>query len=358
MRSPVVGEHEAAEAPVALEDVLQQVAALTGVGPVQPVVGAHDRADVGLLYGRLELRPVDLAQRALVDHRVDQQAIAPGGRRPERLAGAALVGRRARALLVVRRVVLDVRDHALRLGTEDPADGHPRYEPGILAVGLEGAPVQRRPHDVHGRREDHVVALELGLVGHRRAVAPGQGRVEGRRERHRHGHRRRLPLARADRPVAVVGGRDADAHHTIARPGVRVRPAARPEGIVAGEQRDLLVHGQGVQQEVRPLVGGERRVTPGPRPGIAAAPGRGRARRARKEHRDRCRGRDRPSDPAPHPPAARDDTWGAARPPHTSARARGRGGGRRRRDERTGPRAPRWAGWSACGRSRAGRARR
>src|SRR3954452_3372025 len=103
----VVGEDVALEAPLALEDVLEQVLVLARVLAVEAVVRAHHRADVGLLDRGLELRQVDLAQRALVDLRVLVHAVALRGRRAERLAGRAGTGGRARALLVVGRVVLD-----------------------------------------------------------------------------------------------------------------------------------------------------------------------------------------------------------------------------------------------------------
>ena len=53
------------EAPVALQDVGQQVRVLARVVAVDLVVGAHQRPHAAVLDGLLELRGVDLAQRPL-----------------------------------------------------------------------------------------------------------------------------------------------------------------------------------------------------------------------------------------------------------------------------------------------------
>ena len=88
VRGAVVGQHEALEAPVVAQDVLEQDAVLARVRPVHARIRAHHRADVRVLHRRLELRQVDLAHRALVDHHVHGEAAALGGGRP-RPAGPA-----------------------------------------------------------------------------------------------------------------------------------------------------------------------------------------------------------------------------------------------------------------------------
>jgi hypothetical protein len=165
---------------------------------------------------RLELRQVDLAQRALVEAGVDAD--------PRAHDGAADRGARrlvADPLLVVDRVVLDVADDALALDAARPPDRHPPREVRVLAEVLERAAVERRAEHVHRGRVDDVVALLLDLVADQRAVAEGVVEREGGRERHRGRERGGLALAGADRAVAEVHGRQADAVDAVERPGVR-----------------------------------------------------------------------------------------------------------------------------------------
>ena len=116
VRGAVVGEHVALEAPLAARgSSWSRWSFSQAYCAVEPVVGAHHRADVRLLDRRLELRQVDLAQRALVDDRVDESCGCPRRPAARAAARAAGVGRRRVALLVVGREVLDVGDHALRL---------------------------------------------------------------------------------------------------------------------------------------------------------------------------------------------------------------------------------------------------
>ena len=117
---------------------------------------------------------------------VDRLAVAHEGA----LAADPLTGRSRRrrvglwtseALLVVGGEVLDDRDRTLSLGALDPGNGHLGIEERVLAVALEGSPAHRRPHDVHRRGIDEVVALLGRLVaGHGTGLA-GEARLPGRR---------------------------------------------------------------------------------------------------------------------------------------------------------------------------------
>ena len=285
VRGAVIGEHVALKPPVALQDVVEEVRVLAGVVAVQPVVGAHDRSHMRVLHRGLELRQVDLAQRALVHNRVLGHAVARHGRRTERLTGIAEVGHRSGvALLVVGGEVLHVRHYALGLRAVDPAHGGPRVEERVLAICLEGAATERSAHDVHGGGEDHVVAFVLRLVADHVAVADGHRRIEGGRQSHRRRHRRGRSLPHAHRAVRVVDGRKTDSRDAIARARVAVCPAGSARQIVAREQRDLLVLGEGVEQKAGAGVGGQRRVAPRV---VAAAPGG--MRRRGEQHPDQPR---------------------------------------------------------------------
>ena len=155
-----VGLHEAVEAPLALENVVQQVAVLTGVDAVHLVVGAHDRADAGV-DGALEVRQVDLAQRALVDGDVHAHA---------------------GVLDAVQGEVLGAGDHVL-LRAADEAGGHGADVDRVLAVGLLRAPPARVAQQVDGRGEQHVVALGAGLGADRLADLSFEIGIEGRAAR-------------------------------------------------------------------------------------------------------------------------------------------------------------------------------
>jgi hypothetical protein len=279
-----------------LEDLVDQVVVLARVGAVDVVVGAHHGAGVRLLDRGLEVRQVDLAQRALVDLLVDEHPVALDRRRPERLARSAGVRQRRGALLVVGGEVLDVGDHALRLQPADPADRHLGIEVRVLAVGLKGAPAQRRAHDVDRRPEDDVVALVAGLVADHRAVGDGQPAVEGRGERHRDRHRGRLALARADRAVAEEHLRDVEPRHAVLGAGMRTAVARAHAGeVVSGEQPDLLVGRERLQQEPSTCVGAQGRVAP--RMAATATRPMG----ARREQHDGSRGQQTQHTPAHGP---------------------------------------------------------
>ena len=76
-REPV-GDDEALEAPLAAQDAGQQRLVLGAVAAVEPVVGGHQPERAALADGELERHEVELAQRALVDHRGHRVAVELG----------------------------------------------------------------------------------------------------------------------------------------------------------------------------------------------------------------------------------------------------------------------------------------
>ena len=181
-----VRQDEPVEAERPLEDVVEQRCVLARVHVVDEVLGAHDRTGVPILYRRLERRQVDLVQRPLVDQLVDRVAVD---------------------LLVVGRVVLDVRDDALGLDARDVAGRDPPGEVRVLAERLEGAPVQRYPRDVDVGPLHQVAAGVPGVATLDGAVPACRVRVERGRLPDRRGQRGRGGLHRptgADPGRAVV----------------------------------------------------------------------------------------------------------------------------------------------------------
>ena len=138
VRAAPVRDHGAVEAPLAAQDVTQQVAVLIGVSAVDQVVGAHDRLGVGLAYHDLEGREVVLAQGALVDHRV---------------------GRLATRLLAVGGKVLGAGGNALGLDAAHVGRGHLARKVGVLGEVLEVAPAERRALHAEARPQKRAHAL-------------------------------------------------------------------------------------------------------------------------------------------------------------------------------------------------------
>ena len=220
LRGQPVADHDAVEAPLALEDPVQQRAVRGGgLGHAvagEAVVGGHDgphaRVDDGL-----ERREVDLAERALVD------------------AGEVLG---AVGLGLVADEVLDAGGDALLLDGPDEGDREARGEERVLREALEVAAAHRAALQVDHGREDHVDGLASGLAGHQRAEAGLQLDVPRGGGRRRRGELRRgqavvAGAAHADRAVGHRHGPQAD-----------LGDGAEGPGGGAGEQCDLLVEGE------------------------------------------------------------------------------------------------------------------
>ncbi len=182
---------------------------------VDPVVGGHDRPRPLLPHDRLERRQVELAQRPLPDPHVDRVALGLG---------------------VVRDEVLDRRPHAAGLQPAHVGAADPGGQQRILREALEVAPGERRPVQVHGRREEDVDALAPALPRQQRADPLDQPGVPRRRQRRRRRHVRRH-VALVPALAAHAGG--PVRHHHAPQPGrgQRVqRPHVRPR-----EQEDLVL---------------------------------------------------------------------------------------------------------------------
>ncbi len=190
-----VGEDEALELPVALEDLVEDVVVLAGVVAVDAVVGAHDAGGFGEADGDLEGEQVGLAHGALVD---------------EGVVGVAA------GLLVVEGVVLDVAHDVVGLDAAGELADHGAGEDGVFAGVLEVAAVARLADEVYAAADGHVVALLAQLAADDGAVEEGGvgiprgGHAEGG------GQQRGVAAARgalgdADGGVGHVDGREAEA---------------------------------------------------------------------------------------------------------------------------------------------------
>ena len=139
-----IGNHEAFEAPLLLEDVVEQVRVLGAIQAVHLVVCRHHRPHTGLLHGRLERREVDLLEGPFVDLLVDAMPFE---------------------FLIVGGEMLHAGDDALALHALDIADNESRGEIGIFAVPFEIAAPERLSRDVDCGAENHVPAQRFHFLG-------------------------------------------------------------------------------------------------------------------------------------------------------------------------------------------------
>ena len=213
-RRPPVGHHEPLEAPFVLQHLGEQ-----GAGrhrhAVDPVVGGHDGPRPLLPHDRLERRQVELAQRPLPHPHVDRVALG---------------------LRVVRDEVLDGRADAAGLEPAHVGAADPRGQQRILREALEVAPRERRPVQVHGRRQQDVDALAPALPRQQPADPLDQRHVPRRRQRGRRRHvRRHVALV----PALAAHARGPVRHDDPPQPG-RGQRVQRPH-VRAREQADLLL---------------------------------------------------------------------------------------------------------------------
>ena len=242
-----VRDDRAVEAPLLAQDLREQMPVLVGVLTVDAVVGGHDHAGAGLSHHDLERGEVDLAQRALVEHRV---------------------ARHAAQLLAVDREVLGAGGHSLRLDATHVAGGERACEVRILREVLEVAPAQWRALDVEARTQQHVHALRGGLgaqcpahlLGQRGIPAVGDGRGRGKA-----GGR----LGGSDSQVVARAGLLAHAVGTVReeqRPNPGVREGAGLPRVLAAQECGLLEVGELVRHGGAPD-GDQCRRTAAPRVG-------------------------------------------------------------------------------------------
>ena len=212
-----IRNREAAEAPFAFEDLVDQEIVGRAVQTVQLVVGRHDGPRVGLLHRRLERGQVDFAQDALVDLDVDGEPIP---------------------LLVVAREVFRGRADAPALDTFHVAHGDPRSQIRVFAERLEVAPVERRAADVDAGPQQDVEALAARFLGQRNADALHQFGIPGRRHADAGGEA--TALAAVAHAVRTVG--DLDAGNSERRNRMR-----HPR-VLAGHHGDLVIQSHLIEE--------------------------------------------------------------------------------------------------------------
>ena len=182
VRAAPVGHDHAVETPFGAQDLSEQVRVLVGVGAVDAVVGAHERARRRLAHHDFEGRQVDLPHGPLIDNRVR-------GHAPQ--------------LLGVDGEVLGAGRDPLRLDAPHHARGHAPRQQGVLRVVLEVAPAQRGALDVQARAQQHVHAQRPRLAAQRLAHPLGQCGVPRVRDRGRRGEACRLLRGGDTQMVAV-----------------------------------------------------------------------------------------------------------------------------------------------------------
>ena len=165
----VVRDDDAAEAPLALQHVVQQPVVHVRRHAVDLVVAGHDREGAGLLDRALE-RPQELGpELALADQR-------------RRGVDAGLVRAVAGEVLQRREDLARAERQAAALVAADGGDAELADQERILAVGLFDAAPARIARQVDDRRQHDLAAAGprfLGGDGHR---ALDQRRVPGRAE--------------------------------------------------------------------------------------------------------------------------------------------------------------------------------
>ena len=209
-----VTDHDAVEAPLAVERRLEQVVLGHG-GAVDGVVGAHHQPGLRLGDRLLEGQQVELAQRSFVDLDVDGEAVGLG---------------------VVGDVVLRGGADTVVLHAAHVRRGEVGGQDRVLAEALEVPAVERGAVQVDGGAEHDVDPLATGLDRGRRAVATGDVGVPGRRQSGRRGQvERGVPLVPrlATHARRTVGDQDAAQPDLLDGPGV-------PE-VASGEELDLLL---------------------------------------------------------------------------------------------------------------------
>ena len=193
-----VGDDEPVKAPLAAENIAQQVLVFVAVSTVQPVIRRHKRAHAALFDRGLKRREIDLAQRPLVHDGI---------------------GRHAAQLLRVCGKVLHTRELA--------------GEQRVLGEILKVPPAERAALDVHARSEHHADALRHSLLAERAANGREQRFVPAVRKRARRRKARRrngaakaqrvriaLLLAQTVRPVRHHLGRNAEPFHGLRVPEI------------------------------------------------------------------------------------------------------------------------------------------
>ena len=165
--SAPVGNHEAVEAPVIPEYLLQEMGILVGIGAVDLVVAGHDGSGLALFYGDLKAGKVDFPQRALVHHAVH-------GHPPQ--------------LLRIDGKMLGAGGDAVFLNAPDIGGGHFTGKIGVFREILKVPPAQGAALHIESRPQQNVYTVRGSFPAQRSAqllpqrFIPGIGHGGRRRE--------------------------------------------------------------------------------------------------------------------------------------------------------------------------------
>ena len=167
VRATPVGHSEALEAPLAAENLVEEVLILGAVIAVYLVVCGHHAHGAAFNNGTLEGLEIDLTEGTLAQDGVHATAVG---------------------LLVVNGEVLDTYGCTFVLHTLGVFQGQGGGEDGILGEVLVGTATHRQALDVHSRAEDDVLTTEAGFLTHAGTVlvseffTPGSGESAAGRE--------------------------------------------------------------------------------------------------------------------------------------------------------------------------------
>ena len=174
------------EAPFGAEDVGEGVPVFGGVHAPHPVVGTHDRGDVGVLDQHLERQQIELPQDVLVDLDVGPEPFV---------------------LLIIDHVGLSHGDHVVGLDGPGDCDAHDAGQVRVFGEVLEVPAGDRGPMQAHARPFQDVLAQRCRLRTDDVAVGMRQVGVEtgGEADGHRQGRRGRAggAVAHTDTDRAV-----------------------------------------------------------------------------------------------------------------------------------------------------------
>ena len=217
-----VGHDRAVKAPLAAQNIAQQMAVFVGVHAVDAVVCRHHEARLALFDGKLEVRQVHFPQRPLIHH---------------------AVGVHPQQLLRVRRVVLCAGGYALLLRAADEARRQLAGEVWIFGVILEAAAAQAGALRVQPRRKQHIHPLIGSVAPDDRAHRLGHRVVPAARQRRGGGNARRLRRCVKAQMVAFARLLAQTARPVGERDGGNIQPRnlARVPDIFAGKQGALFL---------------------------------------------------------------------------------------------------------------------
>jgi hypothetical protein len=247
-----VGEDEAFEAEVALEDLVEEIVVFAGPVALDAVVGAHDGERVGDVERDLEGEEVGLAHGAMVEMHVD--GVAKG-------------------FLIVEGVVFDVADDLVGLDAAGEVADFGAGEEWVFAGVLEVAAVARLAHEVHASADGHVVALVAEFAADDGTVEEGGVGIPGGGEAEDGGKQGGIATvagghADTDGGVGEVDVGDVEAGNTRDEAGAAVVrggdviAAAEDAPAVAVDELNFLVEGHGLDDEVGALFGRQGGIHP------------------------------------------------------------------------------------------------